>query len=158
MIRRVVAQYLTAKGQGKAKTDEIPVRNRDTGRIVWVVKDTIKEHPDRFQTVSPDDLKPPAHQHKPDPPQKPARPRKPHHKHDPIPVPQPYLKPPVPVKPVKTVKPVKPVPPVKILEPPRPVKHPLVPGRKQYRKLALVVAERFEIESSNVSTGVWIVD
>lgn len=140
---RIIARYLAAKGQGKAKEKEILVRNKDTGRIVYVVPETLQEEPGRFEFVSPEDLEPPSHRHKPEQARKPKKPRKPHHQHDPIPVPKPYLRPPQPVKPAKLPKPVKPVKPIKILEPPEPIKYPLVPGRKLYRKIAEKVVERY---------------
>lgn len=154
----VVARFLSAKGQGKAKTKEIPVRNRDTGRIVYVVPETMKEDSSRFETVSPEDLKPPSHRHKPTPARRPQKPRKPHIEHEPIPVPVPYQHAPDPPKPAKTPKPVQRVKPIKIPEPPEPVKHPLIPGRKQYRKIAERVVERVLADSSYRDPSVWTPD
>jgi hypothetical protein len=139
---RVVERYILAR-QGKPRQKEIPVRNRDTGRIVYVVPETLKEETTRFETVTQDDLKPPASRHKPTQARKPRKPDRPHRPEAPIPVPKPYLKPPQPPKPAKTPKPVKPLKPIEPMKVPEPVKHPLIPGRKQYRKIAERVVDRF---------------
>lgn len=126
MARRVVARYLEA-------AEKTPVRNKDTGRIVYVTPETLREDGSRFEPASHDDLKPEHLRGKPTPPKKPHKPRKPHRPKDPIPVPKPYVKPPLPPKIPKPVKPVRPVQPVKVLEPPRPRKTPLLPARERYK-------------------------
>lgn len=126
MARRVVARYLEA-------TNEVPVRNKDTGRIVYVTPETLREDGSRFESVSHDDLKPEHQRGKPTPPRKPKKPKRPHKPRDPIPIPKPYAKPPLPPKIPKPVKRVPLVKPVPVVEPPRPRKTPLLPARERYK-------------------------
>lgn len=126
---RVVERYLAA-----VAAEEVPVRNRETGRIVYVTPETLQEDASRFQKVSPNELKPEHLRDRPTQPQKPRKPRKPHKPRDPIPIPKPYPKPPLPPKLPKPVKPVKRVKPVPVLEPPEPRKTPLLPNRRRYKE------------------------
>lgn len=126
MAGRVVDRYLEA-------VEEIPVRNRDTDRIVYVLPETLRDEPDRFQRVTPDEADPHDTSRRPRRPKKPRKPRKPYWHRDPIPIPVPYKKPPMPLKRIKPVPKVKPPKPVPIPEPPRPRHYPLIPGRKQYK-------------------------
>lgn len=126
MARRIVARYLEA-------VQEIPVRNKETGRIVYVLPETLRDEPSRFQRISPAELELDERQGRPAQPEKPRKPRKPHKPRDPIPIPPPYPKPPLPPKLPKPPKRVKPVKPVPVPVPPEPRKTPLFPNRGRYK-------------------------
>lgn len=132
LAHRVVARYLAAveaeKGKGK-----VPVRNKDTGRLVYVLPETMQEESSRFERATREDLQPEGYKHRPTPPKQPPKPDKPHVPRDPIPVPPKYPKPPQPVKLPKPPKLRGPVKPVPVPEPPKPRKYPKFPGRKQYK-------------------------
>lgn len=116
-----------------AADNEIPVKNKDTGRVVYVLPETLRAEPDRFQKLRP----------RKDPRKRPDRadkPRKPHRPRLPRDAPPAPVKPPVPPKPPKLPKLPKPVPPLK---PPK------IPGPSPFRKwkkpkhLQARVVERF---------------
>lgn len=107
-VRRVVARYLES-------VEEIPVRNKDLDRIVWILPETMKEEPGTYQRVNKRDLLPIHKRDKPRQPEKPQKPHRPRWHRDTIPAP---VKPPVPPKPIKPPRPVKPLKPLK--RPPRP--------------------------------------
>jgi hypothetical protein len=98
--------------------DEIPVKNKDTGRVVYVLPETLRDQPQDFEKLSPneDPRKRPERAERPDKPRRPRIPR------DPPPAP---VKPPRPPKPPKVPKPPKPVP---TLDPPK------VPEPSPFRK------------------------
>jgi hypothetical protein len=102
--------------------DEIPVKNKDTGRTVYVLPETLKDEPDRFKKLSPNQ------DPRPDPQRarKPRKPRRPRVPRDPPPAP---VKPPVPPKPPKLPKLPKPVPPLDPPKVPEPSPH------RKYKKL-----------------------
>ena len=132
LARRVVARYL---GETViTEESQVPVRNRETSRIVYVLPDTLRDEPERFERITPDEADPHDTSRRPRRPAKPKKPRKPYWHRDPIPIPVRYLKPPQPLKRIKPVPLVKPVKPVPIPEPPRPRHYPLIPGRTQYKE------------------------
>lgn len=132
MVHRVVAKFLAAQ---ESRKDSVPVRNKDTGRIVYVLPSTLKENGSRFNRVSPEESEPEElTDRQPRRPQKPRKPRRPTRHRVPFPIPEPYDKPPQPPKLVRRVKPVKPVKPVPVPKPPKPRRTPLVPGRARYKK------------------------
>lgn len=124
LTTRVLARHL------KAKSREVPVRNRDLDRVVWVLPETLKEHSSEYEKVNPRDLERPSRRGKPTLPHKPKKPRPSRVHKDPIPspvkppIPDPLPKPPIPVKRVKLVKPPKvPEAPTKrkwLVDPPEP--------------------------------------
>ena len=107
------------------RDNTVPALNKDTGRVVWVLPETLKDHPERFQRVPKEQAGDPRYRHKPPPPSKPRRPRPPR---DPKLVPDA----PVAVRPrVKPVKPVKPVPSVPKVKPVQPA---LPPTQRKVKK------------------------
>lgn len=133
MSFRVVARYLAAKGErGK---DTLPVQNKDTGRVVYVLPETLKEEPSRWDRISPEKPHPEGEPRKqPERARKPRKPRKPHVPKPVVPIPVPYQRPPLPIKHLKPPKRVRPVGPVPVPEPPEPYKKPTVPGRRRYKE------------------------
>ncbi len=125
---RVVTRYLEARSK-----DLVPARNKETGRLVYVLPETLKQDSSRFERVSPDEIKPEGFEHRPRPPKQPAKPDKPHVPRDPLPMRPRYPKPPQPVKLPKPPRLRKPVKPVPVPEPPRPRKTPVFPGRTRYK-------------------------
>jgi len=101
----------------KARTKGIPVKNKDTDRTVYVLPETLKEHPGRFQKVPPDKAGDPRWRGKPKPPARPRKPEKPEVPRDPPPAP---IRPPIKKKPVKLMKPVTEVPEVSPMKVPEP--------------------------------------
>jgi hypothetical protein len=102
-----------------AADNEVPAKNRDTGRIVWVLPETLRDNPGKFQKPRPDED--PTNEG-PKPPAKPAKPRRPRIPLDPPPAP---IKPPEP--------PEVPEPP-KIPSVPEPADPPKVPKPSPHRK------------------------
>ncbi len=91
LARRVVARYL---GETViTEESQVPVRNRETGRIVYVLPETLRDEPERFEHITPDEADPHDRFRRPHKPQKPRKPHKPYWHRDPIPIPVPYLKP-----------------------------------------------------------------
>lgn len=138
--RRVLYRYLAAKAK------EIPVRNKETGRIVYVLPETLKERPGDFEKVPLDKVDPPHLEGKPDQADKPRKPSRPYVPRDPLPRPEKLPKPKKPKKPIKPPKLVKPVKPVPVPRPPKKPYRPLPPGRKRQRdpkEAALNVVRRF---------------
>lgn len=129
---RVLARWLLAK------TKEVPVKNKDTGRTVYVLPETLKKDPGRFEKVRPETVGDPRWRGKAKPPKRPRKPERPEIPRDPLPAP---IHPPILPKRVKPPKPVKPVP---LLKPPK-VPKPSEPLRwtREKRYLAASVAQRF---------------
>jgi hypothetical protein len=100
-----------------AQSNEIPVKNRETGRTVYVLPETLKEEPDRFQKLRPSEVGDPRWRGKPKPPRRPRKPERAEIPVDPPPAP---IRPPVPPKPPKPPKPVSPVPMLKLPKVPEP--------------------------------------
>lgn len=92
---------------------EIPVKNKETGRTVYVLPETLKNEPDRFQKLRPDKVGDPRWRGKSKPPRRPMKPQRAEIPRDPPPAP---IKPPIPLKLPKLPKTVKPVP---MLKPPK---------------------------------------
>lgn len=104
----------------------VPVENKDTERIVYVLPETVLEEGGKYQKVPESKLDtsgkpaPLLHPGQPHLPQKPRKPHKPEIPRDPPPAP---IHPPIPRKrvlPPKRPKPVKVVPPPKVPEPSKP--------------------------------------
>jgi len=96
---------------------EIPVKNKETGRTVYVLPETLKEEPDRFQKLRPNEAGDPRWRGKAKPPRHPRRPERPEIPVDPPPAP---IRPPVPPKPPTAPGPAKPVPFLKLPKIPKP--------------------------------------
>jgi hypothetical protein len=122
LTRRVLARAYKKREKG------VPVKNRDTGRVVYVSPDTLDKNPGRFEKVQDPDQSTgdPRWRGKAKPPKRPAKPHRPEVPRDPPPAP---VKPPVPAKRVKPPKAVKPVP---MLKPP---KIPEPSPQRRWRKL-----------------------
>jgi hypothetical protein len=103
--------------QAKKRTKGVPVTNRDTGRTVYVLPETLQKDPDRFQKVPPDHAGDPRWRGKPKPSARPRRPDKPEVPRDPPPAP---IRPEIPKKRVKQTKPVVEVPDVPEMKVPEP--------------------------------------
>lgn len=103
-----------------AAENEIPVKNKDTGRTVYVLPETMKKEPGRFEKMQPNDSGDPRYRGKPKPPRSPRKPRRPRLPVDPPPAP---IKPELPPKEPEPAKPVKPVLPVKPPKVPEPSPH-----------------------------------
>lgn len=130
MARRVVRRFLAAQ---ESRKDAVPVRNKETGRIVYVLPSTLKENGSRFSPVSPQEAKPDElKERQPQKPRRPKKPRKPHNPRKPFPIREPYDKPPQPPKRVRPVKRVPLVKRVPVPKPAKPRKTPLFPGRTRY--------------------------
>jgi len=123
--------------------DKVPVRNRDTGRIVHVTPETLKKKPGEYERVT-DDTRPTSHEpKKPAQARKPAPPHKPHKPHTPRKPPPAPIHPPEPVKPLKPPKPVKPPKPAKPPEPPKHTEPPKWRREKKAEDMVLRVIGRF---------------
>lgn len=135
VAQRVLVRWAKARSKG------VPVRNKDTGRTVYVLPETLKTDPGRFQKVPPDQAGDPRWRGKPKPPARPRKPDKPEVPREP---------PPAPIRPVfkkKTVKRMKPVTEVPEVNPMK-VPEPSPPRRwkklKQRRfEAAQAVVERY---------------
>lgn len=122
IVERILLAY-------KKRKKGLPVRNKDTDRVVYVQPETLKERSTDFESVPHDEVGDPRYRGKPKPPARPEKPHKPEIPRDPPPSPLQY--PPIP-KQVKPSKPVKPVPPVKPPKVPEPSKKPKYERRKNW--------------------------
>lgn len=120
------------------RTKSVPVTNKDTGRTVYVLPETLKKHPGKFKAVPPEKSGDPRWRGKPKPPKKPRKPNKPEVPRDPPPAP---IRPERPTKRVKPMKPVTDVPevtPMKVPEPSPPRR-----WKKLKKYLSANVVDRF---------------
>ena len=101
----------------KPRTKGVPVTNEDTGRTVYVLPETLKDHPDKFKKVDPDKAGDPRWRGKPKPPERPRRPDKPEVPRESPPAP---IRPEIRKKVVKRMKPVVEVPEVEEMKVPVP--------------------------------------
>jgi len=101
----------------QGKTREIPVQNKETSRVVYVLPETLKKEPERFQKMRPNETGDVRWRGKSKPPQRPTKPYRSEIPRDPPPAP---IHPPILPKPVKKPKPVKPVVPLKPPKAPQP--------------------------------------
>lgn len=108
---------MTDRFARKPRTQGIPVVNKETGRTVYVLPETLKAKPDLFKKIPPEKAGDPRWRGKPKPPRKPAKPDKPEIPREPPPSP---LRPRMRKKPVDEAKPVKDVKPVKKVKVPVP--------------------------------------
>lgn len=116
-VDRIIARYIRA-------TEEVPVRNKELDRIVWVLPETLREDSSKYERINPRDLIDPQKRGKPKPPQKPRKPSRPTwHK----------VTLPAPVKPPIRPKPVKPPAPVKHLKPLKPIPIPVPPKSRKWK-------------------------
>jgi hypothetical protein len=99
LTQKVLARWVASK--------EVPVKNKDTGRTVYVLPETLSKDPGRFEKVRPETVGDPRWRGKAKPPKRPKKPERPEIPRDTPPAP---VKPPVLPKRVKPPKPVKPVP------------------------------------------------
>lgn len=129
----------------KERTKGVPVTNKDTGRTVYVLPETLKKNPDKFKKLDPDDAGDPRWRGKPKPPRKPRKPDKPEVPREP---------PPAPIRPEQKTKKVKPMKPVTEVPEVDPTKVPVPSPPRRWKKLkkfqagehektAEAVAERF---------------
>jgi len=133
LAKRVLRRWATSK--------EIPVKNKDTGRTVYVLPETLKKDPDKFERLDPNE-RPPGKAK----PRSPRRPRKPERPEVPRDAPPAPVKPPVSPKKVKPVQPVKPVPPLDLPKVPEPSPHRKWKKLKRYQASSQTVVERFNSE------------
>jgi hypothetical protein len=126
---------------------EIPVKNKDTGRIVYVLPETLEKRPGDFQTnPRRDELSNPLLKGKPS---KPARPKKPHKPEIPRDAPPAPARPPIPIKRIKPIPPVKPVPELKV------PKVPIPPPFRKWKKLKHLQAQEVVVRvASRARAGV----
>lgn len=103
-----------------AADNEVPVKNKDTGRTVYVLPETLQEESERFETIPPNEAGDPRYRGKPKPPR---RPRKPERSRIPIDPPPAPIKPPLREKGPTPVKTVEPVPLLKNPKVPEPSPH-----------------------------------
>jgi hypothetical protein len=108
---------VTLKQAYKPRTKGVPVRNKDTGRTVYILKETLKQHPERFEKEREDKVGDPRWRGKPKPPRKPEKPKKPEIPRESPPAP---IRPQIRRKRVKRMKPVTEVPEVKPTKVPTP--------------------------------------
>jgi hypothetical protein len=94
----------------KKRTKGIPVRNKETDRTVYILPETLKDDPSRFEKLRPTTVGDPRWRGKPKPPAKPVKPTKPEVPRDP---PQAPIRPAIPKKRIKPTKRVTRVPEVK---------------------------------------------
>lgn len=99
----------------KKRDDGVPAVNKDTGRTVRVLPETLQENGDRFEPLPENKAGDPRWRGKPKPPREPARPDKPDVPREP---------PPAPVRPEREEKPVKPMKEPNEVEPVKPMKEP----------------------------------
>lgn len=133
LAHRVVARYLAAVQETREQA--VPARNRETGRGVWVLPSTLREHPERFSPATEKEFESdPDKERRPRRPAKPRKPRRPERHRVPFPIPEPYVKPPLPPKRIKPVKRVPLVKPIPVVRPPKPRQTPLVPNRRRYKE------------------------
>jgi hypothetical protein len=103
---------------------EIPVKNKETDRTVYVLPETLKEQPDRFQKLRPNEVGDVRWRGKSKPPRFPKRPERAEIPRDP---------PPAPIRLPKLPKPIKPPKPVKIVPMLKPPKIPKPSPFRQWR-------------------------
>lgn len=121
LTQRVLERWASRLGdlsvQAKSRTPGVPVKNKDTGRTVYVLPETLKEDAGRFQKVPPNQVGDPRWRGKPKPPARPRKPEKPEVPRDAPPAP---IRPALKEKPVKRMKPVTEVPEVSPMKVPEP--------------------------------------
>lgn len=101
----------------KERTKGVPVKNKDTGRTVYVLPETLKKHPGRFQKLPEDHVGDPRWRSKPKPPRRPEKPEKPDVPRESPPAP---IRPQIQKKPSDRMKPVVEVPDVDAVKVPVP--------------------------------------
>ena len=101
----------------KKRTKGVPVKNKDTGRTVYVLPETLKEHPSDFSKVRKERVGDPRWRGKAKPPTRPRKPEKPEVPREP---PQAPIKPQDEKKPFTLTEPVPEVPKVKRMKVPEP--------------------------------------
>jgi hypothetical protein len=119
-----------------AKEKEIPVENQETGRIVYVLPETLEKEPSLYKRIPENKAGDPRWRGKSKPPRRPKKPHRPEIPRDTPPAP---VRPPIPPKRVKPPKPVKPVPPLKGPKVPEPS-----PARKWKKIKRFLSAESTE--------------
>lgn len=146
-LHRIVARFKEAY---KRPTNMVPVYNKDTERVVYVLPETLKDEAALYEKIPPSKLNtegkpaPRRHPGQPHLPKKPKKPHKPEVPREPPPAP---LHPPIPPKlrlPPKEPKPVKPVKPPKVPEPSPPQRYKKL-KRYMYasEKIVLRVVQKF---------------
>ncbi len=146
LVRRVTARFVEAT-KGRSDQDEVPVVHKPSGRIVYVLKETLKDNPGLYTKVpapADRDSKPPAPP-RPPKPSRPAKPRRPEIHEDPYPRLPPY--PPVPIPPrdppsAKPLKKPRPLKLPKVPKPPRVPKRVVIPNKPK-TAMAVRVAIRY---------------
>lgn len=101
----------------KPRTKGVPARNKDTGRTVYILPETLKKHPEQFERVRDDEVGDPRWRGKPKPPKRPEKPEKPEVPRESPPAP---IRPQIQQKRVKRMKPVTEVPEVEPMKEPEP--------------------------------------
>lgn len=138
---------MTSHEAYKKRDQSVPALNKETGRTVYVLPETIKQHPDKFQAIPEYKAGDPRYRGKPKPPRVPHKPKKPEVPREPPPT---RIRPEVPRKRVKPTNPVKKVKPVKEMKIPRPSPKrkwkelkKFSPTKVASNQLALTVLERY---------------
>lgn len=124
----------------KPRTKGVPVVNKDTGRTVYVLPETLKNDPDKFQKVRPDQAGDPRWRGKPKPPERPRRPERPEVPREPPTAP---IRPEIRKKPVKRMKPVEEVTEVPEMKVPTPSPPRRWKKLKKYQASSETVVRRF---------------
>jgi hypothetical protein len=123
----------------------VPVVNTETGRIVYVLPETLNDSPDKFQKAPNDQVGDPRYRGKPKPPRKPRLPERPEVPRDPPPAPVKPRTRAKPAKPTKPVKEVKEAPKMKVPEPSKPRRWKRVKPRRFEANLATVVSRYLRV-------------
>jgi len=110
----------------KKRTKGVPVKNKDTGRTVYVLPETLKEHPSDFSKVPKERAGDPRWRGKPKPPRRPRKPEKPE---------VPRESPPAPIHPQDEKKPFTRMDPVVDVPEVKPMKVPKPSPPRRWKKL-----------------------
>lgn len=147
LARRVLARFVGATS-GQTDKKEVPVVHQPSGRIVYVLPETLKKDPSTYKRIAPEQDR----DHRPTKPKQPAMPRRPDRSpppRDPHPRLPPYPAVPKPQDPPAATKPLKrpkPLKPQKVPEPTEPRKRVVIPNKPKTPKeaaLILRVASRY---------------
>ncbi len=111
---------------GYKKRDKgVPATNKETGRTVRVLPETLKEHPDEFQGLPEEKAGDPRWRGKPKPPREPRRPDKPK---------VPRESPPAPIRPQLEPKPATRMKPVNEVDEVEPMKEPEPSPKRRWKQ------------------------
>lgn len=117
---------MSPKQAYKKRTKGVPVKNKDTGRTVYVLPETLKENPSDFGKVPKDRAGDPRWRGKAKPPRRPRKPDKPE---------VPRKSPPAPIHPQDEKKPFKLTEPVVEVPEVKPMKVPEPSPKRRWKKL-----------------------